>query len=114
MFRRNRLLAIAVLWILSVVVPNAPSPLTAHGEAGDAPAEAALAPAPPPRAHKPSPLVDPNPVNQLRRRAESGDPESQYQLGVRYQTGVLVPRDPAEAAKWYRRAADQGHIVAET
>jgi len=30
-------------------------------------------------------------------------------LGAAYANGTGVPRDLAEAAKWYRKAADQGH-----
>jgi TPR repeat protein len=33
----------------------------------------------------------------------------QYNLGLKYQCGRGVPRDDAEAAKWYRKAAEQGH-----
>jgi TPR repeat protein len=39
-------------------------------------------------------------------RAEAGDPNSENQLGVRYATGQGVSKDLAEAAKWYRKAAE--------
>jgi uncharacterized protein len=31
-----------------------------------------------------------------------------------YRKGEGVPRDDAEAAKWYRKAAEQGHLYAQT
>ncbi|NQV22411.1 MAG: sel1 repeat family protein [Rhodospirillales bacterium] len=40
--------------------------------------------------------------------ATSGDKVSQYKLGLLYGRGHGVPRDPAKAAKWFGRAADQG------
>jgi len=30
-----------------------------------------------------------------------------------YEQGIGLPRDPAEAAHWYRRAADQGNPLAQ-
>jgi TPR repeat protein len=38
---------------------------------------------------------------------------SQYLLGSAYFVGIETPRDYEEAAKWYRRAADQGHPEAQ-
>ena len=37
-----------------------------------------------------------------------GDAEAQFNLGVRYGSGVGVSQDDAEAVRWYRLAADQG------
>ena len=36
----------------------------------------------------------------------------QYNLGVMYLNGQGVPQDYAEAAKWYRKAAEQGDVDA--
>ena len=33
--------------------------------------------------------------------------EQQYNLGVKYQNGDGVPKDPAKAAEWYTKAAEQ-------
>lgn len=52
-------------------------------------------------------------VADLRRAAEQGDPEAQFQLGGLYERGNGVPEDVAEAAAWYRRAADQGYANAQ-
>ena len=49
----------------------------------------------------------------LRTRAEQGDVEAQWALGVRYEYGRGVPQDAAEAARWYRLAAEQGHNAAQ-
>src|SRR6266702_1426909 len=43
-----------------------------------------------------------------RVRAEQGDANAQYSLGVSYAWGKGVPQDYAEAVRWYRKAADQG------
>ena len=54
-------------------------------------------------------------LDDLRARAESGDSEAQYNLlGVAYADGVGVPQDDAEAARWYRKAAEQGNVFAQT
>jgi TPR repeat protein len=37
----------------------------------------------------------------------------QYSLGVMYANGEGVPEDDAEAVRWYRMAADQGHAKAQ-
>lgn len=42
------------------------------------------------------------------RRAEKGDANAQFVLGLKYDTGKGMPQDYAEAAKWYRKAKDQG------
>jgi TPR repeat protein len=38
---------------------------------------------------------------------------AQEELGRRYATGESVPQDLAAAAKWFRKAADQGNVVAQ-
>lgn len=45
---------------------------------------------------------------ELVRKAEGGDAEAQYYLGLCYLYGNGVPKDKKEAAKWYARAAEQG------
>ena len=52
-------------------------------------------------------------VLQLRGAAERGAALAQYQLGLRYANGEGVPRDPDEAARWYRKAAEQGLAPAQ-
>ena len=54
-------------------------------------------------------------LRELKPLAEQGDATSQNALGAIYThtSGRDVPQDYAEAAKWYRKAAEQGHVVAQ-
>jgi TPR repeat protein len=52
-------------------------------------------------------------IGGLRQRAESGDAVAQFDLGVKYHEGQEVPRDYAEAMRWFRMAADQGNPDAQ-
>jgi len=60
-------------------------------------------------------------LDALRARAEQGDAEAQYNLGTVYgrrrlaiSNGkkTILPPNHEESARWYRRAADQGHTTA--
>ncbi len=44
---------------------------------------------------------------------EPTDAEAQYELGRKYDHGIGVPEDYAEAEKWYRKAAEQGFAPAQ-
>ncbi|HEX9171265.1 MAG TPA: hypothetical protein VF861_01240 [Telluria sp.] len=49
----------------------------------------------------------------LRRRASTGDVEAQYQLALRYETGVWgVSQNNKEVMRWFRNAAGRGHVPA--
>ena len=63
----------------------------------------------------------------LRTRAEQGDAEAQYEFGCMYDVGCLDETvlsngldleidalGDAEAARWYRLAAEQGHAAAQS
>jgi TPR repeat protein len=52
-------------------------------------------------------------VDGLKTKAEKGDSESEYQLGILYSHGVDVPKDQTEASRWYGEAAEQGHAEAQ-
>jgi TPR repeat protein/S1-C subfamily serine protease len=45
-------------------------------------------------------------------RAESGNPESQFKLALRYNTGEGVEQDFEKAFNWCKKAADKNHIDA--
>ena len=45
--------------------------------------------------------------------ALAGDPAAQYELGLHYHFGRGVSKDDAEAAKWWRKAAEQGISIAQ-
>ena len=47
-------------------------------------------------------------LKTLQAKAEQGDAEAQYDLGILYRQGPRVVPDDAEAAKWFRLAAAQG------
>ena len=47
-------------------------------------------------------------LHDLLERANDGDFDAQYQLGVIYITGNGVPEDCEEALKWIKKAAHQG------
>lgn len=50
----------------------------------------------------------------LLPKAQAGDPIAQTYVGEIYEKGLGLPApDPAQAAEWYRRAADQGHVPAQ-
>lgn len=84
-------LSLAVGW-LCVIAPVQPA--NAGGRPGQAPRD--------------------NPaVAQLRKAAELGDADAQFNLAVLYDTGRGVQQDYVRAALWYRRAADKGHVVAQ-
>ena len=63
--------------------------------------------------------VDPRVVAATERlqqnlpRAERGDPEAQFAIGVIYRDGLTGAANPRAAAKWLERAARQGHAPAQ-
>lgn len=50
----------------------------------------------------------------LRKLADQGDAEAQWQLGVLYHDGDSVPKDDVKAVEWFQRAAEQGYVRAES
>ena len=48
-----------------------------------------------------------------RRAAARSYANAQFSLGFRYEMGLRVPKDDSEAVKWYCRAAEHGHGVAQ-
>ena len=52
-------------------------------------------------------------LDTVIKKAENGDPESQYLLGHMYDYGELLEQDSAEAFIWYKKAAEQGHVEAQ-
>jgi hypothetical protein len=49
----------------------------------------------------------------LRRAADQGDADAEWQMGVRYHSGEDVPRDDVQAMQWFLRAAGRGHVPAQ-
>lgn len=59
--------------------------------------------------------VNPQGLADLQAKAQSGDPQAQYDLGVALLSGKLgLAKDEVEAAKWFRKAADQNHAGAQS
>ncbi len=50
--------------------------------------------------------------SEVVRKAEKGDPQAESALGDNYEYGNWVPKDHAEALRWYRKAAEHGDIGA--
>ena len=57
--------------------------------------------------------ADQKPIEEVKAKAEAGDADSQVELGLRYEKGEGVAKDQAEAAKWYRKAAEQNYARAQ-
>lgn len=49
----------------------------------------------------------------VRALATGGEVEAVFLMGTAYDEALGVEMDPAEAARWYRRAADRGHVLAQ-
>ena len=54
------------------------------------------------------------PLAEVRKAAEQGDATAQAKMGRAYFLGLGVPKDAAEALKWYRKAAEQGEPNAQS
>lgn len=52
-------------------------------------------------------------ISELKNKAEQGNAEAQYSLGVCYRCGDGVEKNLEEAIKWYRKAAEQGYARAQ-
>jgi hypothetical protein len=55
----------------------------------------------------------PKSLADLRKLADQGDADAQWQMGVRFHNGDGVAHDDAQAMQWFRRAAEQGHVTAQ-
>lgn len=51
-------------------------------------------------------------LKNFREAAAQGHAKAQFELGLMYEQGDGVPKDPNESAKWYRKALAQGHELA--
>lgn len=61
--------------------------------------------------------IEPNDVEEavgwLTKAAESGYTDANLQLGMMYQGGIGVTRDPALAIRWFRKPAEDGNPWAQ-
>jgi TPR repeat protein len=51
-------------------------------------------------------------IREIEQKAEGGDADAQYYLGLMYAGGLVVHQDYARAFNWYSNAAEQGHAEA--
>ena len=51
-------------------------------------------------------------LDTLRQKAEQGDADAQYNLGIMYIAGDGIKRDENEAKIWLEKSAAQGHVEA--
>ena len=56
--------------------------------------------------------MDPQ-VLELKKKADQGDEEAQYQLGLLYLEGESVKKNEKLAAEFLQKATDQGHLDAQ-
>jgi len=52
-------------------------------------------------------------IAALKRQAASGNAKAQFELGMDYDNGQGVPKNHAEATRWFRKAAEQGNATAQ-
>ena len=50
---------------------------------------------------------------KAKTKAQAGDTEAQYDLGLMYYHGIGVERDIQESETWMRKAAEQGNADAQ-
>lgn len=53
------------------------------------------------------------PIGEYRERAFAGDAKAQHNLGVCFENGWGVIKNPMKAVEWYRKAAEQGNVRAQ-
>ena len=58
-------------------------------------------------------MVQAQDFDEVKRKAEKGDVEAQYDLGVMYAEGQGVAQNYAEAMKWVKKAAKKGNAEAQ-
>lgn len=52
-------------------------------------------------------------VQGIMDKAENGDPQSQFSLGLLYDVGLELKKDKKEAFGWYLKSANQGNAAAQ-
>src|SRR5258708_37964460 len=92
MSSRPKLMAVSVLMIMITTICSGQGP--AQGPARGPARTAGIDPA-------------------LMAKANAGNAEAEFLVGTKYELGAQVPKDPAQAAAWYRKAADKRYPQAE-
>src|SRR5512146_1251833 len=81
-------------------------------------APAPVAAADNPNSHNPSGpkvlVMNASQIQDLKKRAQAGEPEAQYILGAAYRSGgPILAKDLAATVQWWQKAASQGHPGAQ-
>jgi TPR repeat protein len=50
---------------------------------------------------------------EVKGKAEGGDARAEIVIGLAYQDGIVVEKNPAEALRWYRQGAETGHPMGQ-
>jgi TPR repeat protein len=58
-------------------------------------------------------IASAKPIEEVTAQAQAGDAQFQYELGRRYYIGKDVPKDFAQAVKWFQKATEQNNAKAE-
>jgi hypothetical protein len=58
-------------------------------------------------------VFSPDAAKSHLAKAEKGDVQAQYSLGMMYSNGNHVKKDLKEAAKWWRKSAEQGNALSQ-
>jgi|GEM_PF-2023301 len=56
------------------------------------------------------PALANNKTDKAIKRAEQVDAQAQYELGLKYENGKGIKKNIGLALKWYRKAAENGHV----
>ena len=67
----------------------------------------------PPQPPPPQPPPAVGPVEDVRRKAENGNPIAQVTLGRMYANGTSLAKDDTQAVAWFRKAAESGNADAQ-
>jgi putative methionine-R-sulfoxide reductase with GAF domain len=62
---------------------------------------------------QPLPPSQPLGLDEIRKRAEAGDPYEQFALATRYATGEGMGQNYVLALHWFLKAGEQGHVSAQ-
>jgi hypothetical protein len=63
--------------------------------------------------HSVAAQISPTTSQELRKRAEAGDPQAQFELGRACEEGTGASQDDALAMEWFRKAAEHGSAQAQ-
>jgi putative methionine-R-sulfoxide reductase with GAF domain len=113
--RRHLILLLIAAGSIVIVMAYLLTPWAVEKIHPSPPSTAAAAPAQTNPAIAPRTLTPAQPLGleDVRKRAELGDPYEQVALATRYATGEDMPQNYTMALHWFLKAAEQGHVGAQ-